>query len=60
MRAATKVEVKVRRPRLCPSGKLDRPQYLAKRRALEEARAAGDITADEFDRYDAELVGCLE
>jgi hypothetical protein len=60
LRAATKVEVLVRRPRLCPTGKLERPQYLTKRRALEEARAAGDITAEEFDRYDAELVGCLE
>ncbi|MBZ0237621.1 MAG: hypothetical protein K8M05_35225 [Deltaproteobacteria bacterium] len=60
LRAATRLEVIVRRPRLCPTGKLDRAQYLAKRRALEEARTAGDLTAEEFDRYDAELVGCLE
>jgi hypothetical protein len=59
-RATTRVQVIVRRPGQCPTGRLDRAQYLAKRRSLEEARAAGDLTADEFDRYDAELVGCLD
>ena len=59
-RATTRVRVIVRRPGLCPTGRLDRAEYLAKRRRLEEARAAGDLTADEFDRYDAELVGCLD
>ena len=59
-RAAARVRVSVRRPGRCPTGRLDRAEYLAKRRRLEEARAAGDLTADEFDRYDAELVGCLD
>jgi hypothetical protein len=59
-RAGTTVAVTIRRPRLCPSGKLTREEYRTKRASLERARAAGDLTADEFDRYDAELVGCLE
>ena len=58
-RATTEVRVVVRRPGLCPNGKIDRDTYKARRRALEEARSAGDLTAEEFDRYDAELVGCL-
>ena len=58
-RATTEARLVVRRPGLCPTGTIDRATYDAKRRALEEARAAGDLTAEELDRYDAELVGCL-
>lgn len=59
-RATTRVAVTIRRPRVCPSGKLTRAEYRSKRAELERARTAGDLTADEFDRYDAELVGCLD
>jgi len=59
-RATTTVMVTIRRPRVCPTGKLTRAEYRLKRAELERARAAGDLTADEFDRYDAELVGCLD
>jgi len=45
---------------VCPEGRLTRKQYKAKRDALKKALAAGGITAEEFERYDAELVGCLE
>jgi hypothetical protein len=59
-RATTRVAVTLRRPRVCPSGKLTRAAYRTKRAELDRARAAGALTADEFDRYDAELVGCLD
>lgn len=59
-RAATRLPVTIRRPRVCPSGKLTRAEYRTKRANLERARASGDLTAEEFDRYDAELVGCLD
>ena len=59
-RSSTTVAVTIRRPRVCPSGKLTRAEYRVKRTEIERARAAGDLTADEFDRYDAELVGCLD
>lgn len=45
---------------VCPEGRLTRKQYKAKRDALKKALAAGGITQEEFERYDAELVGCLE
>lgn len=59
-RATARVAVTIRRPRVCPSGKLTRAEYRTKRAELDRARAAGDLTAEEFDRYDAELVGCLD
>ncbi len=45
---------------VCPEGKLTRKQYKTKRDALKKALASGGITQEEFERYDAELVGCLE
>jgi len=59
-RTTAKTEITVRRPRLCPQGRLTRAQYQTKRSELEAALAAGDLTREEFDRYDEELVGCLE
>jgi hypothetical protein len=47
-------------PALCPDGKLTRASYASKRGKLDAARKKGDLTQEEFDRYDAELVGCLE
>ncbi len=49
-----------RMPALCPDGKLTRAVYRRKRAKLEAALRKGDLTQEEFDRYDAELVGCLE
>jgi hypothetical protein len=50
----------VRKPKLCNSGQLTRAQYNGKIAELRAAVAAGDMTQDELDRYDAELVGCLQ
>ncbi len=50
----------IRKPRLCTSGQLTHTQYRAKIAELRKAMAAGDLTQGEFDRYDAELVGCLK
>ncbi|MCE9579005.1 MAG: hypothetical protein K8W52_38125 [Deltaproteobacteria bacterium] len=50
----------VRKPRLCIPGQLTRAQYNAKIAELRAAAAAGDLTQAELDRYDAELVGCLQ
>jgi hypothetical protein len=44
----------------CPSGKLTRDAYLAKRKQLQAAVGTGSLNQDEFDRYDARLVACLE
>lgn len=49
----------VRAARLCHPGQLTRAQYNAKITELRAAAAAGDLTQDELDRYDAALVGCL-
>lgn len=46
----------VRKPRLCEPGKLTQAQYQAK---LAELRNSKFLSADELDRYDAELVSCL-
>jgi hypothetical protein len=54
--AVTKLVATVRRPRLCEPGKLSQAQYQAK---LSELRNSTFLSAEEFDRYDAELVACL-
>jgi hypothetical protein len=45
---------------LCPSGKLTRTQYDERRARLKRTLDAGDLSPDDFDRYDAELLRCLE
>jgi hypothetical protein len=50
----------VRKPRLCEPGQLTRAQYQAKIAELRAGVTAGDITQAQFDRYDAELVACLQ
>jgi hypothetical protein len=45
---------------LCPAGKLPRTQYEAKRALLIADRDRGLLAADDFDRYDADLLRCLE
>lgn len=57
--AAARLVGVIRKPRLCAVGQLTHTQYRAKLAELRAARAAGDLTQDQFDRYDAELVSCL-
>ena len=44
---------------VCP-GQLAQAEYLARRTKLESMLAQGVLTQVDFDRYDAELVGCLQ
>jgi hypothetical protein len=57
--ASTRIVGVIRKPRLCAAGQLTHTQYGAKLAKLRAALSAGDLTQDEFDRYDAELVTCL-
>ena len=45
---------------LCERGALTRDAYRIKRNSLEAALAAAALTQQEFDRYDAALVRCIE
>jgi hypothetical protein len=45
---------------LCPGGKLTRAQYDDKRKKLQRTVDAGDMSQDQFDRLDAEMLRCLE
>ena len=58
--AQGEVTVIVGKPRLCKPGQLTRAQYAAKLTELRAAAAAGDLTQDQLDRYETELVGCLK
>jgi hypothetical protein len=49
----------IRQPKLCAVGQLTHAQYHAKLAELRAAMAAGDLTQAQLDRYDAELVACL-
>jgi hypothetical protein len=49
----------IRRSRMCEVGKLTAGEYRAKIAELRAATSAGYINQAQFDRYDAELVGCL-
>ena len=40
--------------------RLTRDEYKAKRKRLQAALDSGALTQSEFDKYDAELVGCLQ
>lgn len=57
--ASTRIVGVIRKPRLCAAGQLTHTRYRAKLVELRAALAAGDLTQDQFDRYDAELVSCL-
>lgn len=46
-------------PVLCPAGRLTRAAYTAKLRQLRAALKSGALSQQEFDRYDAALVMCL-
>ncbi|MCG8424020.1 MAG: hypothetical protein MJE77_39515 [Proteobacteria bacterium] len=54
------IRVTVRKPSRCPGGLLSREQYEQKRSKLEKLRGKGLMSQDEFDKYDAELVACIE
>jgi hypothetical protein len=58
--AATTLTGVIHMPKLCTAGQLTRAQYDARIRELRAAVAAGDLTQAELDRYEAELVGCLQ
>lgn len=45
---------------LCGGKKLTQEEYRAKRDKLEKAFQAGAMSAQEFDKFDAELVSCLK
>ncbi len=44
----------------CKQGILTRDAYLAKRKKLQSARDSGELSQEEYDRYDAENVNCIE
>jgi hypothetical protein len=45
---------------ICPGGKLTRAQYDDKRAKLKKSLDAGELSIAEFDRFDGELLRCLE
>lgn len=45
---------------VCKQGKLTRDGYRSKRKKLQDMLTAKTLTQDEFDKYDAEMVSCLE
>ena len=49
----------IRNRKLCIPGRLSGTQYDVKAAKLRAMRDAGGLTQAEFDRYDAELVSCL-
>jgi cytoskeletal protein CcmA (bactofilin family) len=50
----------VRKPKVCTAGQLTGAQYRSKITELRAAVVAGDLTQAQLDRYDAELVACLQ
>jgi hypothetical protein len=45
---------------LCPSGVLTRAQYAKRRKKLQGNVDAGNLSREEFDRLDAEMLRCLQ
>jgi hypothetical protein len=45
---------------MCTQGKLTRDAYEAKRKRMQDALKSGALNQAEYDRYDAEIVSCLE
>jgi hypothetical protein len=58
--ARTTITGVIRKAKLCEIGQLTLAQYRAKVAELRAAAAAGDLTQAQLDRYDAELVACLQ
>jgi hypothetical protein len=57
--ASTRIVGVIRKPRLCVPGQLTHSQYRDKLAELRKELTNGNLTPDQFDRYDAELVTCL-
>jgi len=57
--ANTRIAGVIRKPKLCAAGQLTHTAYRAKLAELRAAMAAGNLTQEQFDRYDVELVTCL-
>jgi hypothetical protein len=58
--ARTRLVALVARPQICPDGKLSREEFARKRDELRRKLGAGLITKAEYQKYEAELVACLE
>lgn len=56
----TALHATVGKPKLCDVGKLTRAQYEAKVVELRATVASGDMSQAQLDRYDAELILCLQ
>ena len=56
----TTLSATVGKPKLCDAGKLTRKQYDTKVAELRTTVASGDMTQAQLDRYDAELILCLQ
>jgi hypothetical protein len=52
--------LEVARPQICPDGKISRAKFQARRAELRRKLDAKLINQAEFDRYETELVGCME
>lgn len=59
-KAQALLHLEVARPQLCPEGRITRERFLEKRAELRRKLAAGLISKDDYDRYEAELVGCMK
>jgi hypothetical protein len=58
--ARTRLVALVSRPQICPDGQLTREEFARKRDELRRKLDAGLITKAEYQKYEAELVACLE
>ena len=54
------LHLEVARPQLCPEGNISHQRFLEKRAELRRKLDAGLISKDDYDRYEAELVGCMK
>jgi hypothetical protein len=59
-RAETSIKAKVVLDRACPDGLLTRSQYDQKRAQLQNLLTQTVLAQEEFDRYDAEFLRCLQ
>jgi hypothetical protein len=57
---STSLTLVVARPNICSEGKLSRDAFEKKRAELRRALENKYISREEYERYEAELVGCME
>jgi hypothetical protein len=60
VRAQAILHLEVARPQLCPGGRITRERFVEKRTELRRKLDAGLISKEDYDRYEAELVGCMK